>query len=220
MFKGKVLLFALLLLVSTSLYAGEVDDCLSDVSLVNCTAMQLNICPAADFDQIRTKCGGGTGYISIVAKDGADNGIAGIPWTDYWMDACDPGDDMCLCCDGVVADSLTNSNGETTISGFVGGGGCVLIGGVYVAIQNKTILVYDGPGCPAQDPICLDIEIRSPDNVCDGVVNLSDYSAFVSSWALCSGQANYDECFDFIDNDCVDLSDFSAFATHWQHECR
>jgi hypothetical protein len=215
MFKGKVLLFALLLLVSTSLYAGEVDDCNSTVSLVGCTSMQLSICPAADFDQISAKCGG-SGYIAIVVKDASDNGIAGIPWTDYWMGACDPGGEICLCCDGVVADSLTNGDGETTISGFIGGGGCVLSGGVYMSIQNQQIL--EAPGCT--DPVCLDIEIRSPDYICSGVVDLSDFTAFIASWNECVGDANYNECFDFVDNGCVDMSDFSAFAPHWQHECR
>jgi hypothetical protein len=216
MFKGKVLLFALLLVFATSLYAGEVDDCNSTVSLVGCTSAALNICPAADFDAIRDKCGSGSGYIAIVALDGTSAGVAGIPWTDYWMGSCDALSDMCLCCDGVVADSLTNSNGETTISGFIGGGGCVLVDGIYVSIQNKIVLAQ--PGCT--DPVCLDLEIRSPDYICDGIVDLSDYSAFVGSWALCSGDTGYDECFDFIDNGCVDLSDFAAFAAHWQHECR
>lgn len=217
MFKGKVLLFALLLVFSTSLYAGEVDDCNSTVALVDCPNMRLNICPAADFNQVRDT----GGYISIVVKDGSDVGIAGIPWTDYWMGACDVAYEICLCADGIVADSLTNENGETTISGFIGGGGCVLSGGVYMAIQNKTILDETGdPGCTLETPICLNIEIRSPDYICDGIVDLSDYSAFVSSWSLCSGAGNYNECFDFISNDCVDLSDFSAFAAHWQHECR
>lgn len=215
MFKGKVLLFALLLVVSTSLSAGELDDCNTTVSLVGCTSMQLNICPAADFDQISGKCGTG-GYIAIVAQDGSGNGIAGIPWTDYWMGACDPTYEIGLCCDGVVADSLTNSDGETTISGFIGGGGCVLSGGVYMAIQNKQILAQ--PGCT--DPICLDIEVRSPDYIISGTVDLSDLAAFGSSWALCSAESGYNECFDFVDNDCVDLSDLAAFGAHWQHECR
>ena len=220
MFKGKVLLFALLLVFSTSLYAGEVDDCLSTVSLVGCTSMQLSMCPAADFDQIRDKCGT-SGYISIVVKDGSDVGIAGIPWTDYWMGACDPAYEIGLCADGVVADSLTNSDGETTISGFIGGGGCVLSGGVYMAIQNKTILDDTGdPGCTLGNPICLAMEVRSPDYITDGIVDLSDFTAFVNSWNLCAGAGSYNECFDFINNDCVDLSDFTAFAAHWQHECR
>lgn len=215
MFKGKVLLFALLLVVSTSLSAGEIDDCNSTVSLVGCTSMQLNICPAADFDRIGDKCGTG-GYIAIVAQDGSGNGVAGIPWTDYWMGACDPTYEMCLCCDGIVADSLTNSDGETTISGFIGGGGCVLSGGVYVAIQNKQILAQ--PGCT--EAICLDIEIRSPDKVCDGLVDISDFGKFGLTWGACTGDSNYEECFDFIDNGCVDLSDFGKFGLHWNHECR
>ncbi|MFO7915958.1 MAG: hypothetical protein R6U43_09755 [Candidatus Krumholzibacteriales bacterium] len=217
MFKGKVLLFALLLVLSTSLYAGEVDDCNSTVTLVGVSNMLLNVCPAADMDQLTDK----GGYIAISVKDGSDAGISGIPWTDYWMGACDPAYEIGLCCDGIVADSLTNSDGETTISGFIGGSGCVLSGGVYMAVQNKTILDETGdPGCTLGNPICLSIEVRSPDYIIDGKVDLSDFSAFVNSWALCSGDASYEECFDFISNDCVDLSDFASFSAHWQHECR
>jgi len=217
MFKGKVLLFALLLVFSTSLFAGEVDDCNSTVALVGCSNMRLNICPAADFNQVRDT----GGYIAIVVKDGSDAGIAGIPWTDYWMGACDPAYEISLCPGGLVADSLTNSDGETTISGFIGGGGCILSGGVYMAVQNKTILDETGdPNCTLGNPICLSIEVRSPDYITDGMVDLSDFTAFVSSWNVCAGAGSYNECFDFISNDCVDLSDFTAFAGHWQHECR
>ncbi|MCK4237442.1 MAG: hypothetical protein KAX38_10015, partial [Candidatus Krumholzibacteria bacterium] len=91
MFKGKVLLFSLLLVFATSVYAGDVDDCFSYVYL-SCDAMRLSICPNGDFEYIRDACvgGGSGGYIGVVAKNASNQGVPGIPWSDYWIGACDP----------------------------------------------------------------------------------------------------------------------------------
>ncbi len=48
MFKGKVLLFSLLLVFATSLYAGDVDECESEAG-TSC-ALRVSICPAGDFE--------------------------------------------------------------------------------------------------------------------------------------------------------------------------
>ncbi|MBD3179908.1 MAG: hypothetical protein GF417_10075 [Candidatus Latescibacteria bacterium] len=204
-----------LLFISGASYSGPgIDPCGSSVSLTGCSWMQLNICPAGDFDSIRDQCGS-DGYISVTVLDREWEGIPGIPWTDYWIGSCDPGNEIMICMDGVVADSLTNQDGETTISGAIAGSGCAVSGGVYLKIQN--IIIMEQPACT--EPACIAIEIRSPDYVPDGMVDLSDLSAFSSSFGHCWGEEGYIECFDFHNDDCINLSDFAKFACHWRHRC-
>jgi len=215
MFKGKVLLFSLLLvLFATSLYAGDVDDCESEVYLSN-PGLRVSICPAGDFEFIYQGGGGTSDYIRVIARDASGAGIPGIPWTDYWLNACDPGQELCLCAGAVVADSLTNEHGETTISGRIAGGGCILSGGVYVAIQGRVIL--EQPDCI--DPICLDMQIVSPDITADCAVNLSDFTQFGSTYGKVAGDTGYNGCADYNDDDVVNLSDLAAFGGHYTHEC-
>ena len=216
MFKGKVLLFSLLLVFATSLYAGEVDECLSTAG-VSCTGMIVNICPAGDFENIREGCVGvgGTDYIWVEVLDGGGVGIGGIPWTDFWLNACDPGQELCLCASPVRADSLTNSYGRTTIGTRIAGGGCVLSGGLYIAVQGKTIV--EGTLCDITT--CLDIEIHSPDFTGDCSVSLADFQPFTQTYNVALGTPGYNACFDFNDDDAVSLSDFAFFAEHYQHVC-
>ncbi len=213
MFKGKVLLFSLLLVFATSLYAGDVDECESEAGTT--CSLRVSVCPAGDFEFIRNGCGGDADYIWVEVKDAGGVGIAGIPWTDYWMNACDSGQELCLCASPIAADSLTNDNGRTTISGRMAAGGCILTGGMYVACQGKTLLAK--PDC--LDPICLDIVIVSPDINADCAVNLSDLSFFGQSYNKQLGDAGYDPCCDFNDDDWCNLSDFSFMGEHYLHEC-
>jgi hypothetical protein len=213
MFKGKVLLFSLLLVFATSLYAGDVDECESEAG-TSCS-LRVSICPAGDFEFIRNGCGGDADYIWVEVKDAAGVGIAGIPWTDYWMNACDAGQELCLCASPIAADSLTNTAGRTTFSGRMAGGGCILTGGMYVACQGKTFL--DVATCTT--PICIDIVIVSPDINADCVVNLSDLSFFGGSYNKGPGDPAYDPCCDFNDDDLCNLSDFSFLGEHYQHAC-
>jgi hypothetical protein len=213
MFKGKVLLFSLLLVFATSLYAGDVDECLSDAG-TSC-ALRVSCCPAADFEFIREGCGGDADYIWVEIRDDAGVGIQGVPWTDYWMNACDELQELCLCAGPITADSLTNVNGRTTFSGRIGAGGCILTGGMYVACQGKTIV--DEPSC--LDPTCINIVIVSPDLNVDCAVNLSDLSYFGQSYNLQLGDTGYNPCCDYNDDDWCNLSDFSYFGEHYQHEC-
>lgn len=217
MFKGKVLLFSLLLVLATAVYAGDVDDCYSECG-VSCTGGRLSICPAGDFEFIRDMCGTGTDYIWVSVKDAANAGIPGIPWTDYWVNACDPAQELCMCSAAVVADSLTNSLGNTTISGRVAGGGCVLTGGIYVAVQGKIILAGPYP-CPTGDPICLDMKVVSPDLTADCQVVLGDLGVFGQSYNKCVGDAGYNDCCDYNDDTCCNLSDFAFMGEHYQHIC-
>ena len=215
MFKGKVLLFSLLLglLLATSLYAGDVDNCQSEVYL-STTPMRVSICPQGDFEEIYTGGGGTSDYIRVIARDSGGNGIPGIPWTDYWIQACDAGEELCLCAQPIVADSLTNENGETTISGRIAGGGCAL-NGVYIAIQGRTIV--ESPSCV--DPVCLNMVIVSPDLNADCYVNLSDFGIFATSYNTTQGDSDFDTCCDYNDDNICDLSDFGFFGEHYQHQC-
>jgi len=215
MFKGKVLLFSLLLVFATSLYAGEVDECLSSAG-VSCTGMIVSICPAGDFEFIREGCGGDADYVWVEVLDGSSVGIQAIPTTDYWMNACDPGQELCLCASPVVADSLTNENGRTTIGGRIAGGGCVLSGGMYIAVQGK-IIVENYPTCDITT--CLDIEIHSPDFTGDCAVSLADFQPFTATYNRGAPDPLFNPCFDFNDDDAVSLSDFAFFAEHYLHSC-
>jgi hypothetical protein len=219
MFKGKVLLFSLLLVFATSLHAGEVDPCESDCS-VSCVGMRVSICPAGDMEFIREGCGGVADYIQVDVKDALGVGIPGIPWTDYYLGACDDVTyDLCLCARPITADSLTSSSpgveGRTTLSGRIAGGGCVLTGGIYVAVQGK--IIVDSPGCV--DPTCLDVQLVSPDLTADCAVNLSDLGVFGLSYNKASGEAGYNDCCDYNDDSNCNLSDFAFMGEHYQHVC-
>jgi hypothetical protein len=175
----------------------------------------VSVCPAGDFEFIREGCGGDSDYIWVEIRDDAGVGIQGVPWTDYWMNACDALQELCLCAGAIGAYSLTNVDGRTTFSGRMAAGGCILTGGMYVACQGKTIKDFD----PCIDPICIDIVIVSPDLNVDCQVNLSDLSYFGQSYNLQLGDLDYDPCCDYNDDDWCNLSDFSYFGEHYQHEC-
>ena len=219
MFKGKVFLFSLLLVFATSLYAGEVDPCESDCS-VSCVGMRVSMCPANDFEFIREGCGGDADYIQVDVRDNLGNGVPGIPWTDYWFGACDDVvDKVCLCARPLNADSLTSSSpgveGRTTFSGRIAAGGCVLVDGIYLAVQGQ--IIVDAGTC--LDPTCLEIELVSPDLTADCKVNLSDLGVFGLSYNKDEGEAGYDDCCDYNDDAKCNLSDFAYVGGHYQHEC-
>jgi hypothetical protein len=227
MFKGKVLLFSLLLVFATSAFAGDVNECLSDCG-ISCDAMRINCCPAADFDYVWESCHDGTDddYIWVDVLDSSGNGIPGIPWTDYWIGACTPSPgapnfwDLCVCPDGVIADSLTNAAGRTTISGRLGVGGCILSGGIYLQVQGKTIMIYAGSPTVCPDPICMNIQIVSPDLTHDCWVITGDLGKFGDTYYVDSGLPDYDDCADYSgDGECT-LSDFAFLGEHWTHECQ
>jgi len=219
MFKGKVVALALMLLLATSVFAGDVDDCLSNAG-VSCITMQVTICPAGDFELIRNGCGGTADYIWIEARDAGNLPIPGIPWTDYWLNACDPLKQLCICVSPIGADSLTGANGRTTFSGRIAGGGCTLSQGIWWAIQGKPILAKP---C-GSDKLCLSVIIKSPDLTGAGGnpdcnINLSDLVPFGTSYNKNLGQIGYNACCDYNDDNKCNLSDFAFWGTHYQHKC-
>lgn len=214
MFKGKLLLFSFMLVFATSLHAGDVDMCLSDCG-VSCVGMRVSICPAGDFEFIRTGCGGCCDYIWVCTKDADGNGVPLIPWSDYWLNACGPGQELCLCANSILADSLSNEDGCTTFSTRIAGGGCILTGGMYVAVQGKVIV--DEPDCI--DVTCLDVVIVSPDHTADCRVNLSDLAVFGMNYNKACGDPGYNDCCDYNDDCVCNLSDFAYMGAHYGHTC-
>jgi hypothetical protein len=192
--------------------AGDWDGCESELS-ASC-ALRISVCPRGDFESIAKGCGGSGDYIEVIIRDASGNGIPGIPWTDYWMNSCDPAYMLHLCVGAFVADSLTGPNGRTTFSGQISAGGCIPSGGIWVSCQGRTIL---NPECTM--PICLDVVIVSPDLNVDGVINLSDLTFFGLSYNRQAGEAEYNTCCDFNDDDWCDLSDFSFLGEHYEHTC-
>lgn len=233
MFKGKVVAFALMLLVATSVYAGDVDPCTSTAG-ITCSAMKVNICPFGDFGLIRDGCTGvGTQYMWIVAKDAGSNPIPGIPWTDYWLNSCNTSLGLFLCASPIAADSLTGTDGRTSFQGRIAAGGCNIPAGslssqgIYIAIQGKPVL--SKPNCLVA--LCLPIDILSADLTgagghADGVVNLSDIVVFGTTYNCVypgpypPGKA-FNACCDYShDGTTVNLSDFGFFGTHYLHKCQ
>lgn len=205
-----------LILVPAASRAG-VDNCKSEIS-VSCEGMRLSICPRRDFEYIRTGCGGTSDYIEVWVRDPAGNGIPGVPETDYCLFACDPNEELAICYFFITADSatsaLTDFRGRTTFSNSrIAGGGCAL-NGIGMTIQGMTVVdelcLY---------PVCLDIEIVSPDINGDLDVDLSDLSYFGECYNSREGEPNFSECCDYNDDGKCDLSDFAYFGQHYTHPC-
>ena len=211
---------ALLLVILSASSVVAQSFCYSSAGL-SCPNMQISVCPHGDFEMIKNGCGGANDYIWVEIRDNANHPVPGIPWTDYWINACDPAQQLCLCVEAIVADSLTGANGRTTFSGFLKAGGCVLSGGIWIAVQGETIPA-DHVRCHPK--LCLPIIFKGPDiNGASGkpdcIVNLSDLIPFGTSYNLSLGQSGYNACCDYNDDNKCNLSDFARFGEHYQHQC-
>lgn len=208
------LILAVVLDCAMPVYAGwGMDSCRSDWG-VTCP-MRISICPQGDFEFIRDGCGTGNDYIWVEAVDEYGTGIAGIPCYDYWLNACDPAEELCLCADPVVADSVTNSAGRTTISSRIAGGGCAVEGGLYLAVQGQILFTWNA----CVEVTCRTIIIVGVDLTADCRVNLSDLAVFGFSYNKNLGDMYYNTCCDYNDDDHCNLSDFAYIGEHYQHEC-
>jgi hypothetical protein len=196
-----LMLLAIFLIASAANVHAYEDFCYSTAG-VSCQNMQVTVCPRGDFEQIRNGCGGMDDYIWVEVRDMARQPVPGIPWTDYWMDACNAAQALSLCVEAISADSLTGTNGRTTFSGIFRAGGCVLTGGLYLAVQGE--ILKSTPGASGKP---------------DGVVNLSDLIPFGTSYNKNLGGGGYNACCDYNDDDKCNLSDFAYFGQHYQHSC-
>lgn len=212
----KVLIIAvfLLMIVPSAGFTQIMDECKSELN-ISCAGMRVSCCPKGDFEHIRNGCGGTDDYIEVYIRDPGGGGISGIPWTDYWMNACEAEYELCVCVQHFVADELTDSEGRTTFSGRIAAGGCILSGGIYVACQGKIIL--DSETCTV--PVCVDVVIVGPDLNADCAVNLSDLSMFADAYNTQEGDAAFNTCCDFNDDGECNLGDFAYLGQHYQHEC-
>ena len=210
----KNLIFVVLLMLVIPVSVSAYWECSSELN-VSCAGMRVSCCPKGDFEHIRNGCGGSDDYIEVIVKDYWGNAVSGIPWTDYWINACLPEHELHLCVQHIVADSLTGSNGRTTFSGRMSVGGCIPEGGIWMAVQGITL--RDEETCIA--PICADVVIVSPDINADGFVNLSDLSMFAEAYNTQEGAAAFNTCCDYNDDGSCDLSDFAYLGQHYQHEC-
>jgi hypothetical protein len=209
-----ILILSVVLVFANQVYANGIESCLSDWG-ASCYGMQVSICPQGDFEFIHDGCGSGNDYIWVHVVDKSGYGIAGIPCTDYWLQACDPAEELCLCANPVVADSITNGEGRTTISGRIAAGGCVVSGGLYLAVQGQILVTW--PACVAVT--CHSIVIASVDLIVDCRVNLSDLAVFGFSYNKNLGDWDYNPCCDYNDDDKCNLSDFAYMGAHYLHEC-
>ncbi len=208
---------AALLLVAGVAFGGIIDPCNSTATCgggggaaspasVGCVL----VCPAGDGDQISAKVAGGAIFVTV--RDGSSIGIPGIPATDFWLVDCDPLLDMVLCggSSSSSATAATDENGETTMEGDIAAGGCA--DGLSVVVQGFIIEEGTPPDCT---PVCLDIDIRSPDMNGDLAVNLLDFALFGGAYPPNA----YSKCADFNCDLAVNLQDFSAFGLHYNHDC-
>lgn len=218
--RNNLFMTVMLLVVTLAIPAGSqvVDPCLSETS-ASCPGMRLIVCPSSDGEVVSSTCA--EGYIEIWVRDHhTGEGIPNIPWTDYWINSCDPNQELCLIApQPVVADSLTSELpaflGRTTISATgIAGGGCVLSGGLWVAVQGG-VLLENHPICDVVT--CIDIVVVSPDITADCRVTISDFYYFTESYNKSYGMPGYNDCCDFTGDGSCTLSDFSYFAEHYNH---
>jgi hypothetical protein len=194
--------------IATSGTSGVVDPCISSASSAGGCFF---VCPLGDADRLDDF----GAVISIVAKDANGLPLGAIPASDFWALGCTDGIVLCGGGGGINADSASNANGETTMSGDMAGSGCDL-DGMVVVIQGA--IVQEAPAC---DPLCLAFDVVSPDitgdgGVIDGIVELADFSKF---GIVYDKPLLYDACFDYNCDGFVELLDFSKFGLHWQHSC-
>jgi hypothetical protein len=221
MFKGKLVVLSLIAAallcwqvmpasVST-VNSGIVDPCSSSASIVGSDYCWV-VCPQGDgpaLNLLTPKPGDAT--ISVTVHDQTGAAVPGIPAADFWVIGWADRLSLCGGAGSINATAGADVNGQTTIEAALFGGGCD--DGVAVVVQGTIILDPNN----WIDPLCLDIDVRSPDG--DGdlqVINL-DFTQFGNAWTPLGGI--YDKCMDFDCDGDLDSIDFTVFGNHWQHSC-
>jgi hypothetical protein len=128
--------------------------------------------------------------------------IEGFPSQDIWVG--DPGiGEVWMCQNGSVADSNTDPEGRTTISGAIFGGG-YSTGGIQVYVS----------GVPVGPPEPLPLNFISADYDGNLVVDIIDFGEFAADF----GQIGITRS-DFAMDGKIDLSDFGQFAEYFGDSC-
>jgi len=149
--------------------------------------------------------------ITVVVKDLIGTPIPGIPAADFWVIGCSDALVLCGGSGAIDADSATNAEGKTTISGDLAAGGCDT--GVIVVVQG--IVLRDPLDCMA--PACLPIRVVSVDYNSDLICDVIDFAIFGPAFR--SPPEAYDACLDYNGDGVIDLIDFSVFGGHFLHQC-
>jgi hypothetical protein len=219
MFKGKLVVLSLIAAALLcwqvmpasvdSANSGIVDPCSSFASSAGGCYV---VCPQGDGPPLNALApAAGDATISVTVRDQTGAAIAGIPAADFWLIGWT--DQLALCggAGSINASAATDSNGETTITGVLAAGGCD--DGVVVVVQGTIILD------PADwtTPLCLPVDVRSPDG--DGSLDVGspDFTQFGNAWQPLGGI--YDACMDFDCSGAINSIDFQVFGNHWQHQC-
>ena len=215
--KVKVILAGLLAVVSCCVFALAVaPPVISTPGIPIVTAVGAGgcyvVCPQGDGSSLSDI--GAVITVTVTDYDGYP--IIRVPASDVWLVGCSDGIVLCGGSNAINADSMTNDNGVTTISGRLAAGGCdsellVVVMGIVATV----------PGDP-NTPLCLPYYTKSPDitgdgGVVDQVVDLIDLAAFAAGFV--SPPKPYEACLDLNCDGLVDLIDFSIFAQHYLHQC-
>jgi hypothetical protein len=162
----------------------------------------LIVCPQGDGNSLAD----GSNQILVQLRHNCCCPVEGASPFDFWL----LGTNALTLCGGSAsanADSATNADGYTTISGTMSAGGSDT--GLYVCFMGAIL----GP-CPI---VGLPITVVSPDLDADLNVNLTDFALF--SFRFPSPPAQYDYSCDYDADGDIDLVDYAIFALHWQHHC-
>jgi hypothetical protein len=146
--------------------------------------------------------------ISVTARDNLNAAIPDIPAADFWLIGATDNISLCGGSAAINADSVSNGNGQTTMSGVLRGGGFDL--GVQVVIQSTVIV---NPG----GPLVLPITVVSPDITGDNQVTTADFALFAIAYP--SPPKAYLPEYDFNCDGLIALVDFALFAQHYLIIC-
>ena len=204
--------------------SGVVSPCNSTASVAAGTKVWF-VCPQGDGDALNALTPPNVDMtISVTIRDNTNAAIPNIPAADFWVIGCN---DLLILCGGsgsINASGATNASGMTTITGKLAGGGCDT--GVRVVCQGIVL----GNGACA--PICLAIQVRSPDQRTqpsgaspDGLVSAADFAFFGTSYQ--SPPKPLFACHDFVATPpgpsalfgTITPSDFAKFGAHYNHKC-
>ena len=138
--------------------------------------------------------------ITLALRYGDDTAVVNFPWEDLWLETADGG--LVSCVLGVMADSETDMNGETTWTQPLRAGGYSQAA-CHVMVAGSALI---GAGLP--------LKFNSPDINGDLTVDLSDLSLFAGNFF---GAYHYRG--DFNNDGIINLSDLAIFATGYQTIC-